>query len=157
MSGICGLSRFNGHFISQGELQLMTQAMASLGPDGSGVWQSSSVGFGHRAFHLTDDSINEILPYFDPILKLAITADCRLDNRTELCNRFGFKNEARISDGVLILHAYKHWGQDCPQYLLGEFAVAIWDESQQTLVCFTDHTAQRSIYYYHDEHLFAFS
>ena len=157
MSGICGLYRFNGHFISQSELQQMTQAMALLGPDGSGVWQSSSVGFGHCAFHLTDDSMNEILPYFDPILKLAITADSRLDNRMELCNHFGFKNEARISDSVLILHAYKHWGQDCPQYLLGEFAVAIWDERQQTLVCFTDHTAQRSIYYYHDEQMFAFS
>ena len=157
MSGICGLYRFNGHFIGQSELQQMTQAMASLGSDGSGVWQSSSVGFGHRAFHLTDDSINETLPYFDPLLKLAITTDCRLDNRTELCHRFGFKNEAGISDAVLILHAYRHWGQDCPQHLLGEFAVAIWDESQQALICFTDHTAQRSIYYYHDEHLFAFS
>ena len=55
MSGICGLYRFNGHFISQSELQQMTQAMALLGPDGSVVWQSSSVGFGHCAFHLTDD------------------------------------------------------------------------------------------------------
>ncbi len=157
MSGICGLYRFNGPFIRQGELQQMTQAMASLGPDGSGVWRSGSVGLGHRAFHLTDDSIHEKLPYFDPILKLAITTDCRLDNRTELCNRFGFKNQADISDGVLILHAYKHWGQDCPQYLLGEFAVAIWDESEQAFICFTDHTAQRSIYYHQDEQFFAFS
>ncbi len=157
MSGICGLYRTNNDFVNQNEIQKMTDSIASLGPDGAGSWSSKCVGFGHRAFHLTEDSVNEVLPYFDPISKLAITTNCRLDNRSELCNRFGIKNEPGISDSFLILHAYKQWGKECPKYLLGEFAVAIWDENQQELICFTDHTGQRAIYYYHDEHLFAFS
>lgn len=154
---MCGFYLFNHDVTHRGELHQMLQAMAPLGPDGTGIWQSHAVGLGHQAFHLTDDAVNEVLPYFDQDSRLAITTDCRLDNREALCSRFGLKNEPGISDSVLILRAYLQWGKDCPQYLLGEFAVVIWDGDQQALVCFTDHTAQRSIYYYHDERLFAFS
>ena len=157
MSAICGIYRFNQCVISQTELLRMTQAMTSLGPDGSGVWQSQGIGFGYCAFHLTDDSLNETLPYFDPLSKIAMTIDSRLDNRSELCTHFGIKNTPDVTDGFLILRAYQRWGKDCPNHLLGEFAVVLWDENQQELICFTDHTGQRPIYYYHDERLFAFA
>lgn len=157
MSGICGLYRFNNTLITQAELYQMTLAMSSLGPDGFRMWQINSVGFGHQAFHLTDDAINDRLPYFDPALKLAITADCRLDNRAVLCTHFQLKNEPSVTDSHLILRAYQRWGKDCPQYLLGEFAGVIWDEQSQELICFTDHTGQRTFYYYLDANLFAFA
>ena len=155
MSALCGLYRFNQQVVCQSELDCMTQSMAVLGPDGSGVWHSDRVGLGFRAHHLTLESLNEVLPFYDAESRVAITADCRLDNRDVLCDYFGLKDEPCWSDSDLILRAWLRWGRACPQYLLGEFAVVIWDESAQELVCFTDHTGQRTFYYYHDADLFA--
>ena len=113
--------------------------MHLLGPDGANIWYKGNVGLGHQAFHLTHESIHEVLPYYDPATRITITADCRLDNRTTLCQFFNFDDEPHLSDSFLILCAYQKWGKNCPQYLLGEFAVAIWNERLQELLCFVDH------------------
>lgn len=157
MSGICGLYRFNSIFINMSDVSKMNQSMAPIGPDGLTVWQSRNVGFGYAANNLTSESITEVLPYYDPSSKIAITADCKLDNRAYLCNYFKVKNETHLSDSSLILRAYLQWGKDCPKYLLGEFAVVIWDEKRQELICFIDHTGRRTFYYYHDTNIFAFA
>ncbi len=157
MSGICGLYRFNHQPVTEVEIVSMNAAMHMLGPDGAAVWRAGSVGLGHQAFHLTHESIHEVLPHYDPSARIAITADCRLDNRAMLCQTFNVDDETCLSDSFLVLCAYKKWGKDCPNYLLGEFAVAIWDERSQELICFVDHTGSRAFYYYHDANLFAFS
>src|SRR3990167_6708288 len=157
MSGICGLYRFNHQPVTEEEIVRMNHAMHILGPDGSGAWCAGSVGLGHQAFHLTYESIHEVLPHYDPSARIAITADCRLDNRVVLCQTFNVDDEPCLSDSFLVLCAYKKWGKDCPNYLLGEFAVAIWDERTQALICFVNHTGGRAFYYYHDANLFAFA
>lgn len=58
MSGICGLYRFNPQPVTE-EIVSMNTAMHILGPDGSAVWRSGSVGLGHQAFHLTHESIHD--------------------------------------------------------------------------------------------------
>jgi len=157
VSGICGLYRFEHQPVTREEIQRMNHAMALLGPDGSDVWHVGSVGLAYQAFHLTHESIHEVLPYYDQPSNIAMTADCRLDNRTTLCQHFNLKDEPSLSDSFLILRAYQKWGKSCPEYLLGEFAVVLWDARSQEFVCFVDHTGSRTFYYYHDTHLFAFA
>lgn len=156
MSGICGLYRAHG-LVEPAELRAMTEAMAALGPDGSALWHLGAIGFGHQACHLTLDATQEVLPYYDPLRQYAITADARLDNRAELCAQFGWQETPAISDSALILRAYEEWGKHCPEHLLGEFAVVIWDGQAQELVGFNDHTGERTFFYYHDANMLAFA
>jgi asparagine synthase (glutamine-hydrolysing) len=157
VSGICGLYRFEGRPVTHKEIHHMNNAMKLLGPDGSDVWRVNSVGLAYQAFHLTYESIHEILPYYDQRSNITITADCRLDNRETLCKHFNLKDEPSLSDSFLILMAYQKWSKDCPKHLLGEFAVVLWDATLQELICFVDHTGCRTFYYYHDTNLFAFA
>jgi len=50
----------------------------------------------------------------------------------------------------------KSGGDECPKYLLGDFAFAIWDEKRQRLFCARDHVGIKSFYYYLTEDTFIF-
>ncbi len=41
----------------------------------------------------------------------------------------------KIGDSEFILAAYNKWGSECPKYLLGDFAFAIWDEKKRGFLC----------------------
>lgn len=90
---------------------------------------------------------------------MSITADAIIDNRSELFDKLGIDHSERhnIPDSLLILRAYQKWSRECPQYLLGDFSFAIWDEKQRQLFCEVDHNGTRALYYYHSDGLFAFS
>jgi asparagine synthase (glutamine-hydrolysing) len=57
----------------------------------------------------------------------------------------------------LILEAYRRWGTDCPKYLLGDFAFAVFDEREQRLFCARDILGIRPFDYFLDRDIFAFS
>ncbi|MDF1759349.1 MAG: asparagine synthase-related protein [Coxiellaceae bacterium] len=157
MSAICGIFQFNQQSVEQQTLATMNNAMATLGPDGSATWLTPQVGLGHQQCCLTLESLNEKLPMLDRDSGIALTTDVRLDNRAELCQYFNLPNKVIICDSTLVLKAYQRWGKECPQKLLGEFSVAIWDPRQQLLLCFTDHGGNRPMYYYRDNNCFAFA
>jgi asparagine synthase (glutamine-hydrolysing) len=78
---------------------------------------------------------------------LTITANARIDAREDL----------NLSDAELILSAYKKWGDDCVNHLIGDFAFAIWDESKQRFFCARDHFGVKPFYFTHIDNEFAFS
>ncbi len=60
-------------------------------------------------------------------------------------------------DGILLLAAYAKWGDACPDFLLGEFAFAIWDERLRRLFCCRDHIGFRSFLYWGNQTRFIFA
>lgn len=88
--------------------------------------------------------------------KLALVGDFRIDNREELFKQLDCKDEA-ITDGGLLVLSYLQWGEECPKYLLGDFAFAIWDGQREQLFCARDHFGVKSFNYYSDEQQFIFS
>lgn len=97
------------------------------------------------------------MPYHD-YTGLAITADAIIDNRSELMNIFGFASTdgEGITDSQLILKAYKKWGKECPSYLIGDYAFAIFDRNKNELFCARDHVGKRTFYYTANSNTFAF-
>ncbi len=80
---------------------------------------------------------------------LAAVASARLDDRGELREALGLPRaaEAELSDGELILRAWRRWGRACPEHLLGDFAFAVWDARREALFCARDHIGAKPFYY----------
>lgn len=76
---------------------------------------------------------------------VVLAADARLDNRDELVDLLAADRDA--SDAELILAAYLLWGEDCPQRLLGDFAVFAWDLRHRRLFAFRDPLGMRPLCY----------
>ena len=138
MSAITGLYQLNQHPIEPNILAAMTHRLAHRGSDGAGLWCESAIGLGHRMLWTTPESQRERLPQVRA--DWVITADARIDNRDQLIEQLGFdrRDTRSITDSDLIVEAYRKWGEDCPEKLLGDFAFAIWDSRHQTLFCARD-------------------
>ena len=148
MSAIVGIYNLHGRSVGQENLEQMVTLLAHRGPDGAGVWHEGPIGLGCRLLWTTQESTQERLPFVSG--DLAITADARIDNRTELLTILDLTDRpaGEITDSQLILAAYEKWGENCPEHLLGDFAFVIWDKRQQTLFCARDHFGVKPFYYY---------
>ncbi|MEM9219181.1 MAG: lasso peptide isopeptide bond-forming cyclase [Cyanobacteria bacterium P01_F01_bin.150] len=160
MSGIVGIYRIDDQPISNADLHRMLAKLEHRGPDGHNIWAKNKVGLGHCMLWTTPESLHEHLPTYYSGPSVSITADVRLDNRTELIKKLQLTEypASEITDSQLILEAYCKWGDRCPDHLLGAFAFAIWDERKQRLFCARDHMGVKPFYYhYRHGHTFAFA
>ncbi len=149
MSAIAGVYLTDGREVDRRDLERMTEILAHRGPDGSAIWNTGSIGLVHRMLWTTPESLREHLPRVSPDGNLVVTVDARLDNRDELISRLGLSvTVADVTDSELILRAYERWGEDCPTYLLGDFAFAIWDARRRHLYCARDHFGVKPFCYY---------
>jgi asparagine synthase (glutamine-hydrolysing) len=149
MSGIGGILKLDGVSPGQADFQSLMAGLAHRGPDGEGTWLDQSVALGHRMLWTTPESLHEKLPLQRD--GLTITADARIDNRSQLIPQLDFRNRPldSIADSEIILAAYLKWGEDCPGKLIGDFAFAIWDERKQHLFCARDYFGVKPFYYCH--------
>ncbi len=145
----------------------VTEALASKGTDPETIvnqlWadlpSSYSVAMGNGLLWNTPESLSEFLPLYDKEAGLCLTADARVDNREELAAHFGcnWTDIAQQPDSWYILQAYKKWGHDCPNHLLGDFAFAIWNEKEQELFAARDIMGVKPFFYSHNDEITIFS
>ncbi|MEC0233142.1 asparagine synthase-related protein [Paenibacillus kribbensis] len=159
MSAIAGIYSFGRESASAEEGGKMMQALRKYPADRVCAWCEGSIFMGCHAQHVTPESVHERLPFYDEQRNLAITADAILDNRSELFERLGVRQERRqeIADSELILLAYDKWGVEAAQYLIGDFAFVIWDAKRRRLYGARDMTGSRTLYTYQHDSGFAFS
>lgn len=112
--------------------------------------------FGCCHQYLTREAMTEQLPIYDREQNLLFTADCVLDNRDELTELLPECGEAP-SDGQLLLAAYRKWGRNLGDYVLGAFAFAAFHTDTKTVVLCTDHMGNRSLFYSRQGERFIFS
>jgi asparagine synthase (glutamine-hydrolysing) len=88
-----------------------------------------------------------------------LAADGELHNRDELMESLGMPRaeSKHQSDVELIAAAYEKWGEDCPNFLLGEYSFAIWDSRKEKLILCRDHIGFRPLYYWREGSRFAFA
>jgi len=148
MSAIFGMLRFDGADVSPQDMERMSNALTHRGPHGRRFVIDGRVGIGHCLMRVNREDQFEVQPVSDR--DLTLSADLRLDNREELAATLGIDEErlAVLPDGALLLSAYRRWGIDCAEHLLGDFAFAIWDAGSRRLVLGRDHIGQRYVHYY---------
>ena len=152
MSAICGV--FGGRPGTSPDVGAMLDALADYGV-GRAEWSDGPVRLGRRCrLDAGDGVLSQERTSPEPAARihrcreagLALAADARLDDREALRDALGCR-EAGVCDGALILRAWRRWGPDCPNHLLGDYAFALWDARRRILFCARDHVGARPFYY----------
>jgi len=159
MGPFCGIVNAEQDVIQRENLQLMVSAFN--GDPSNLILKQYPEGavFAQQNVHVTQESEADPLPLYDKDLDLTIVGNIRIDNRTDLFSKLGITRfaDTGFSDARLVLAAYKKWGEQCPEHLLGEFCFVLWDRCLKQLFCCTDHMGVRNVFYYFDGKNFLFA
>jgi asparagine synthase (glutamine-hydrolysing) len=79
-----------------------------------------------------------------------VAADIRLDNGAELAAALGLRS---TDPGVLLAAAWDRWGPKAVERLIGDFALAVYDEVDRTLLLARDPSGQRPLFFARSEGL----
>ncbi|PKN92372.1 MAG: asparagine synthetase B [Chloroflexi bacterium HGW-Chloroflexi-6] len=159
MSGIFGIFQRDGSPASSETLEAMREKMAYWGPDGNQVLMDGSIGLGQCLLYNTPEALNERLPRCSTDGELLFTCEARIDNRQDLFSALSvpYYERNEMPDSELILRAYRKWGIDCPDHLLGDWSFAVWDKKKKHLFLARDHRGITAFYYYLNHQIFAFA
>lgn len=106
----------------------------------------------------TPEAVGEVLPATFADGRYLLGFDGRLDNREDLARTLGIGRFAGLPDSAILSAAWEKWGEDAPNHLLGDFALAVWDERYGSLTLACDQTTGgRPIFYHVSDHRIAFS
>ena len=146
MAAICGIVRRDG-----GPPERVDAMLAAIAPYGAGIasWTDAGVSLGCR-YAVDAGADPRAAPALQPDASgIVVVAAARLDDREALCDALGLPPAARAAhdDHALISKAYRRWGGDCPNHLLGDYAFALWDGKRRSLFCARDHSGARPLYY----------
>ncbi len=148
MSGVCGiLTPDPDRSMLSCQVQAGLDAMAHRGPDGVSLYPNDTVVLGHCLF---DTGCNGMHIDQDGY---ALSFDGRLDNREALLAALRGGGAALDSewrhchDKVLLLAAYRHFGECLPALLRGDFAFAIWDPARSGLFLCRDHLGVKPLFW----------
>lgn len=149
MSGFVVIFERTGAPVDPGVLTRVMDGLSHRGPDGRDEFTSGHVGMGHWHFWTTPEDAGERQPLSVGGLPFKIVLDGRLDNRTELCPKLNIDavEGGGLSDAALILMAYGQWRQRCFERFIGEYALAILDESRNELICARDAMGSRTLFH----------
>lgn len=147
MSGILAVVRTDG---SPPDARNTARAFASLesrGPDGRRVETLGQTALAHARLAIQDGRPDPPQPLtLDG--SLWISAFLRLDDRETLARRLGVSLPTDDpGDGGIVLLAYRRWGLEMTEHLLGDFCFVLWDARHQRLVAARDHFGVRPLYY----------
>lgn len=149
MSGFIAIYNTNDKPVQARLLTSIVESLKFRGPDKQKIWIDGSIGLGHALFQTTNEAKYERQPAtLDS--QVWITCSARIDDRKNLVNKLNMKKEINLDktpDSELILHAYRKWGEDCLEHLLGDFAFAIWDNQNKKIFCARDRFGMKQLYY----------
>ena len=125
------------------------ERLSHRGPDGSDIFSTGNVTMGHWHFWTTPEEVGERQPLGLKGLPFKIVFDGRIDNREELFTELNISpaEGKSLSDALLVLRAFAFWGEDCFKQFVGEFALVIFDEQKNELICARDHLGDRTLFY----------
>ncbi|MEV6492004.1 N-acetylglutaminylglutamine amidotransferase [Actinoplanes sp. NPDC051633] len=148
MCGICGEVRFDGTAVSHATVATMTEAMATRGPDGAGMWRDGWASLGHRRLSIIDLSDAAAQPMVDDELGIAVAFNGCIYNYRQLQEdlRNGGYRFRTQSDTEVVLAAYHRWGERFVDHLVGMFAIAIVDRRQRRLLLARDRLGIKPLY-----------
>src|SRR5436190_1797235 len=148
MCGITGYVRSDGAPVDRDLLARMNGAIRHRGPDDDGFYFSEGVGLAMRRLAIIDLKSGH-QPIHNQDSTAWIVFNGEIYNYRQLraqLEKLGHKFYTD-SDTEAIVHAYDQYGTDCPRYLRGMFAFAIWDERTRSLFLARDRVGKKPLLY----------
>ena len=150
MCGITGFVNANGTSCERSVLERMNQAIFHRGPDEDGFYLNQNVGLAMRRLSIIDLASGQ-QPIYNEDRSKAIVFNGEIYNYRELrekLDQLGHKFYTK-SDTEVVVHLYDEYGVECLQHLRGMFAIAIWDQREQSLFLARDRVGKKPILYSH--------
>ena len=148
MCGIVGIVNDGAKAADELLLSRMCAAIKHRGPDEDGFYVNGQVGLGMRRLSIIDVQGGQ-QPIHNQDSTAWIVFNGEIYNYLELrrdLEQLGHQFYTN-SDTEAIIHAYDRYGADCPRYLRGMFAFAIWDERKQELFLARDRVGKKPLLY----------
>jgi asparagine synthase (glutamine-hydrolysing) len=120
-------------------LTRMAAALRHRGPDGFGIYRDARAGLSHARLSIIDLSGGG-QPLSNEDGSLWIVFNGEIFNYLELREALvaaGHRFSTR-SDTEVIVHAWEQWGAGCFERMNGQWALALWDSREETLVLSRD-------------------
>ena len=136
--------------VSREALERATRSLIHRGPDGQKVWIAphGRVGLGHARLSIIDlETGDQPIASEDERLRIVVNGELYDFERIqkELESK-GHRLRTR-SDSEIALHLYEDLGAACLAQLRGEFALLLWDETNQLLFAARDRFGIKPLFY----------
>jgi asparagine synthase (glutamine-hydrolysing) len=132
---------------SRETLAVMAGALSHRGPDEFGLYRDNDAGLSHARLSIIDLATGQ-QPLSNERQTLWISFNGEIFNYVELRDELvacGHTFRTR-SDTEVIVHAYEQWGNEAFRRMNGQWAVALWDSEQRSLVLARDPLGVRPLY-----------
>lgn len=129
-------------------LKKMILAMQHRGPDEQGEFYDNNLAMGHARLSIIDLT-NGQQPIFNENKTICVVFNGEIFNYLELRAQLETlgHNFYTASDTEVIVHLFEQYGLDCFRYLIGQFAIALWDSSNKRLILSRDHVGICPLFY----------
>jgi asparagine synthase (glutamine-hydrolysing) len=162
VSAIAGIVALDATELDPRIVRRFGDSVASCAPRGDGRSGTEWVGRRAALFHRALRPTRRIpgapsMAATQPLKRngCVLVFDGRVDNSEEMSAALDVRSP--LADEALVLAAYERWGEDCFAKLLGDFALAIWDERRGALVCARDVFGVRPLQYRTEGGVLAFA
>ena len=159
MSAIAGLVQLDNCPVNQAIVDRMQVALTPYGQDSQNYCNHGSVAMVHTLLRTTLEDSLDSQPLVHTASGTTLVFDGRIDNRNELACALGLTAAelALMADSELVLHAYLKWDIQAAEYLLGDFAIACWQETRRRLWLVRDPLGVRPLFWYKHPNFFVFA
>jgi asparagine synthase (glutamine-hydrolysing) len=159
MCGIAGIINYNHSEDKRDLLKKMIGLIQHRGPDASGIYINGPVGLGHARLSIIDLSSNGDQPIHNEDKTIWIVFNGEIFNYPELRNELIGKGHTFYTktDTEVLIHLYEEFGTDMFPKLNGQFAFAIWDQRDHSLLLGRDRVGIRPLFYHYSNNRFSFA
>ncbi len=157
---MCGIAGFTStKNIDNQILYDMIEEIKHRGPDAKGIYVNKNVKFAHRRLIVIDPEGGVQPMVCKKKSDFVIVYNGEIYNAPEVKKKLielgeNFKTK---SDTEIVLKSYIQWGNDCPKYLNGIFAFAIFDEAENKIFLARDRFGVKPLFYHYDGENFVFA
>jgi asparagine synthase (glutamine-hydrolysing) len=150
MCGIAGIIDFNYPEDMQGLLCRMIGHIHYRGPDAFGIFKKGAAGLAHARLSIIDLNGGD-QPIHNEDRSIWIVFNGEIFNYPELRNDLKSRGHSFYTqtDTEVLVHLYEEKGPEMFEDLNGQFAFALWDQGQETLLLGRDRMGIRPLFYYH--------
>lgn len=126
----------------------MADRIIHRGPDAEGYYLNDQIAMGFRRLSIIDLEGSQ-QPMANADGSVVVTFNGEIYNFMELREELEGLGYAFVTNGdtETVVHGYEAWGTDVFERLRGMFAIAIWDDKKQRLVCARDIFGIKPLYY----------